>query len=149
MRLYYDQDDYEGYDAGQDLLVRRFTTWAVAHKREIDPYSVVGALRFRHTSVDGLGYWTAALVRDFLLSYVPRMLSATADEAVLVPETLRMFLRYLHETGLADPMGEPLADLEGAVTKATAEFPAAMADERNFGVSKYWVMTAARNGVDR
>jgi hypothetical protein len=73
---------------------------------------------------------------------------ATADDAVLVPETLRMFLRYLHEIGLADPMGEPLVDLESAVTKATAEFPAAMADERNFGVGKYWVMTAARNGVD-
>lgn len=150
MRTYYDQDDYEGYEAGQDLLVRRFTTWAAAQSRETDPFAVVSALQFRHTSVDGrLAYWTAALVRDFLLSYVPRTLSATPDEAVLMPETLRMFLRYLHETGLADPAGEPLADLEGAVTKATAEFPAAMADERNFGVSKYWVMAAARNGVDR
>ncbi len=150
MRTYYDQDDYEGYEAGQDLLLRRFTTWVDAQGREIEPYAVVSALQFRHTSVDGrLAHWTAALVRDFLLSYVPRTLSATADEAVLVPETLRMFLRYLHETGLADPLGEPLADLEGAVTKALAEFPAAMADERKFGLSKYWVMTAARNGVDR
>ncbi|MFF1608908.1 hypothetical protein ACFVYA_14115 [Amycolatopsis sp. NPDC058278] len=79
---------------------------------------------------------------------MPRTLSATADEAVLVPETLRMFLRYLHQTGLADPTGEPLADLEGAVTKASAEFPAVMADEDNFGVAKYWVMTAARKGIE-
>jgi hypothetical protein len=150
VRTYYDQDDYEGYEAGQDLLVRRFTSWADAQGGEVDPHAVVSALQFRHTSVDGrLAHWTAALVRDFLLSYVPRELPATADEAVLVPETLRMFLRYLHETGLADPMGKPLADLEDAVAKAADEFPAAMADERKFGLSKYWVMTAARNGIDR
>jgi hypothetical protein len=149
VRTYYDQDDDQGYEAGQDLLVRRFTTWAAAQGREVGPHAVAAALEFRHTSVDGrLTCWTAALVRDFLLSYVPRTLSATAEEAVLVPETLRMFLRYLHETGLADPMGEPLAELEGAVTKAAAEFPAAMADERNFGVGKYWMMAAIRNGVD-
>jgi hypothetical protein len=149
VRTYYDQDDHEGYEAGQDLLVRRFSTWATTQGREIDPYAVISALQFRHTSVDGrLGHWTVALVQDFLLSYVPRTLSASVDDAVLVPETLRLFLRYLHETGLADPAGDPLPDLEGAVTKAAAEFPAVMADERNFGVAKYWVMTAARNGVD-
>jgi len=150
VRTYYDEEDYDGYEAGQDLLVRRFTAWAAAQGQEVDPLAVVSALQFRHTSIDGrLAYWTAALVSDFLLKYVPRTLSATADEAVLVPETLRLFLRYLHETELADPIGEPQADLDGAITKAMAEFPAAMADERNFGLSKYWIMTAARNGVDR
>ncbi|SEF27637.1 hypothetical protein SAMN05421837_103970 [Amycolatopsis pretoriensis] len=149
MRTYYDEDDYEGYEAAQDLLVRRLTTWAAAQGREIDPYAVISALEFRHTSIDGrLAYWTAALVRDFLLSYVPRTLSATADDAVLVPGTLLLFLRYLHETELADPMGDPLTDLEDAVAKAASEFPAAMADERDFGVGKYWVMTAIRHGVD-
>lgn len=68
MRTYYDEEDYDGYEAGQDLLVRRFTTWATAQGREIDPFAVVSALQFRHTSVDGrLAYWTAALVGDFLL----------------------------------------------------------------------------------
>ncbi|MEV4144616.1 hypothetical protein AB0J40_13170 [Amycolatopsis sp. NPDC049691] len=149
MRTYYDEDDYEGYEAGQDLLVRRFTTWAAGQGREIDPYAVISALEFRHTSIDGrLAYWTAALVRDFLLAYVPHTLSATADDAVRVPGTLLLFLRYLHETELADAMGEPLADLEEAVAKASSEFPAAMGDERNFGVGKYWVMTAIRNGID-
>ncbi|MEU0530920.1 hypothetical protein [Amycolatopsis tolypomycina] len=149
MRTYYDQDDHEGYEAGQGLLIRRLTKWAAAQGRELDPYAVVSALQFRHTSVDGrLTHWTAALVREFLLSYVPRTMSATADEAVLVPGTLRLFLRYLHETGLVDPMGDPPAELEAAVAAATDGFPAAMADERNFGVAKYWVMTAARKGID-
>ncbi|MGW5745001.1 hypothetical protein [Amycolatopsis sp. NPDC003861] len=149
MRTYYDEDDHEGYEAGQDLLVRRFSGRAAAQGWEVDPYAVVSALEFRHTSVDGrLAYWTAALVRDFLLSYAPRTLSAEADDAVLFPETLRLFLRYLHETELADPAGDSLAELEDAVGEAAAEFPAAMADERNFGIAKYWVMTAMRNGVD-
>ncbi|WP_206785100.1 hypothetical protein [Amycolatopsis sp. MtRt-6] len=149
MRTYYDQADHEGYETGQDLLVRRFTKWAAEQGHEVDPYAVVSALQFRHTSVDGrLTHWTAALVREFLLSYVPRTLSATAGEAVLVPGTLRLFLRYLHEAGLAGPMGDPPAELEAAVAAATEGFPAAMADERNFGVAKYWVMTAARKGID-
>ncbi|GHF98490.1 hypothetical protein GCM10017567_11520 [Amycolatopsis bullii] len=54
----------------------------------------------------------------------------------------------MHETGSADPAGDPPADLEGAVRKAAADFPAAMADERNFGVGKSWVMAAIRHGVD-
>ena len=149
MRTYYDEEDYDGFAAGQDLLIRRLSGWAAARGQEIVPNAVAMALQFRHASVDGrLAFWTASLVQDFLLEYLPRTLSATVDEAVLVPETLRLFLRYLHETGLADPLGDPAADLEGAVTKAAAEFPAAMADERNFGVGKYWIMTAIRNGVD-
>ncbi|WP_410595641.1 hypothetical protein [Amycolatopsis sp. lyj-23] len=149
MRTYYDEDDYDGFEAGQDLLIRRLTAWAAAQGREIEPDAVALALQFRHTSVDGrLACWTAALVQHFLLRYVPRTLSATAADAVLVPETVGLFLRYLHETGLADPMGDPPADLEEAVAKAAADFPAAMADERNFGVGKYWVMTAIRHGVD-
>ena len=44
MRTYYDQDDEQGYEAGQDLLVRRFTTRAAAQRREIDPHAVVAAL---------------------------------------------------------------------------------------------------------
>ncbi|GHF98483.1 MULTISPECIES: hypothetical protein [Amycolatopsis] len=94
MRTYYDEDDYDGFEAGQDLLIRRLAGWGAAQGKEIDPNAVALALQFRHTSVDGrLACWTAALVQDFLLKYLPRTVSATADDAVLVPETLSLFLR--------------------------------------------------------
>ncbi|MFB9925233.1 hypothetical protein ACFORO_02805 [Amycolatopsis halotolerans] len=147
MRMYFEPEDSEAFEAAKDLLIRRCTAWA--EHDDLDPLALGSALNFRHCSIDGrLGYWTAGLVEEFLLSYAPRALSVPPEEAGHVPENLRLFLRYLHATGLADPAGDPLADLDAAITKAGAGFAAAMADELNFGVAKFWVMTAFRHGVD-
>jgi hypothetical protein len=110
---------------------------------------LTAALDFRHHSIDGrLVYWTSGLVEEFLLTHAPRRLSITARDAVGLPENLRVLLAYLHATALADPTGDPSTSLDAAITKASAEFPAAMADEHNFGRAKFWVMTATRHGVD-
>ncbi|WP_116201930.1 hypothetical protein [Amycolatopsis circi] len=145
MRMYFEPEDADAFEAAKALLIRRCT----ARAEHLDPLVVESALNFRHHSVDGrLGFWTAGLAEEFLLSYTPRALSATPDEAGHVPEDLRLFLRWLHANGLADPTGDPLADLEIAVSKASSGFAAAMADERNFGVAKFWVMNAFRHGID-
>ncbi|MEV8609759.1 hypothetical protein AB0383_17815 [Amycolatopsis sp. NPDC051373] len=147
MRTYFELEDTDAFEAAKALLIRRCAAWA--EHEDVDPVALEAALEFRHYSVDGrLGYWTTGLVEEFLLSHTPRTLSATPEDSAHVPEGLRLLLRYLHATGLADPTGDPLADLEAAVTKAGAEFAAAMADERNFGVSKFWVMNAFRHGID-
>lgn len=149
MRMYFDPMDAEAYEAAKDLLTRRWAAWADDQGNLVDPFAVAAALDFRHDSVDGrLGYWTVGLVEEFLLSYAPRTLSITAPDAAGLPDTLRLLLRYLDVTGLADPTGDPPADLAAAITKTGAQFPAAMADERNFGMAKFWVMTAAGHGVD-
>ncbi|WP_211226853.1 hypothetical protein [Amycolatopsis benzoatilytica] len=49
---------------------------------------------------------------------------------------------------MADPTGDPLTELDAAVTKAGAGFATAMTDDRNFGVAKFWAMNALRQGVD-
>jgi hypothetical protein len=149
MRTYFEAEDAEAFEAAKDLLTRRCAGWAEDQGYPVDPFALAAALDFRHYSMDGrLGYWTVGLVEEFLLSDAPRTLSITARDAADLPETLRLLVRYLHAVGLADPTGDPLADLEAAITKTGAEFPAAMADERNFGLAKFWVMTAARHGVD-
>jgi hypothetical protein len=149
MRTYFETEDADAFEAAKDLLTRRCTAWAHAQSHPVDPFALSAALDFRHHSIDGrLGYWTTALVREFLLTHAPRTLSITARDAADLPETLRLLLGYLHATGLADPTGDPPADLDAAITNATTEFPAAMTDERNFGLSKFWVMTAIRHGVD-
>lgn len=149
MRTHFEPEDVEAFEAAKDLLTRRCTAWAADRGDSVDPFALAAALDFRHHSIDGrLGYWTAGLVEEFLLSHLPRTLSITVQEAAGVPDTLRLLFRYLHATGLAHPTGDRLADLEAAITKAGADFPAAMADERNFGLAKFWVMTATGQGVD-
>jgi hypothetical protein len=149
MRTYFEPEDAEAFEAAKDLLTRRCLAWATGQGHSVDPFVLAAALDFRHYSVDGrLGYWTTGLVEQFLLVHVPRSLSITAREGAGTPETLRLFLRYVFAVGLADPTGDPLVDLEAAITKAGSAFAAAMADERNFGMGKFWVMTAIRHGVD-
>src|SRR5947209_2294417 len=149
MRTYFQPEDAEAFDAAKDLLVRRCTVWADDQGYSVDPLALDAMLEFRHHGIDGrLGYWTAGLVTEFLLSYAPRTLTVSARDAAGMPETLRLLVRYLHATGLADPTGDPLAELDAAITKASIEFPAAMADERNFGLAKFWLMSAIGHGVD-
>lgn len=149
MRTYFEPEDVEAFEAAKGLLIRRCTAWVTDQGHSVDSFVLGAVLDFRHHSIDGrLGYWTTGLVEQFLLSHVPRSLSITAGDAAGLPETLRLFVRYLSVVGLADPTGDALADLEAAIAKAGAEFSTAMADERNFGVAKFWVMTATRHGVD-
>src|SRR5579884_1926915 len=122
MRMFFLPEQAEEYEAGKDLLGRRFEAWARERGAVIDPDTVDWALDFRHHSVDGrLGFWTGKLVREFLLDWMPRRVSVTAAEAADVPETLRLLLRYLDHTGLLDPGGDPPAELETAITEAGAE----------------------------
>lgn len=149
MRTYFEPEEVEAFDAAKDLLTRRCTAWAGDRGDSVDLFALAAALDFRHHGVDGrLGYWTVGLVEEFLLSHTPRTLSITAEDAAGLPRTLGLLMRYLHAAGLADPTGDRLADLETAITKASAEFSAAMADERNFGLAKFWLMTAMGQGVD-
>ncbi|MBN9744838.1 hypothetical protein DMP23_27800 [Amycolatopsis sp. A1MSW2902] len=145
MRMYFEPEDADAFEAAKALLVRR----CAADDEHVDPLTVESALNFRHHSIDGrLGYWTTSLVAEFLLSYTPRTLSAAPEDAAGVPDDLRLFLRWLHANELADPTGDPLADLDAAAVNASYGFAAAMADERNFGVAKFWVMNALRQGID-
>jgi hypothetical protein len=147
--MYFEPEDVAEFEAASDLLVRRCDSWARSEGVVVDTFSVSAALDFRHRSPDGrLGLWTAAMVREFLLDWLPRHLSVTADKAAEAPESLRALLRYLRHTDLDDPAGDPLPVLEEAVTDAVLEFDQAMSDERNFGPAKFWMMTAITAGVD-
>jgi hypothetical protein len=149
MRTYFEPEDTEAFEAARDLLIRRCVAWAGDQGHSADPSALAAALDFRHHSIDGrLGYWTVGLVEEFLLSHAPRKLSVTARAAAGLPEDLRVLVRYLHAVGLADHTGDPLVDLDAAITKAAVAFPAAMGDERNFGFAKFWLMTAIGHGVD-
>jgi hypothetical protein len=149
MRMFFEPEDVESYEAATELLIRRAGLWAREHDLVLDPFVLSAAMDFRHQSLDGrLGRWTTALVQEFLLDWMPRKISARATELAAAPEALRTFVRYLRAVELDDPTGAPLPELEAAITDAAGRFPAAMSDERTFGLAKFWAMTAMAAGVD-
>lgn len=149
MRMSFEPDDDETYEAAKELLTRRAGDWARKQGAELDPFIVSAAMDFRHRGLDGrLGRWTTALAKEFLLDWMPRHISATATQVATAPESLRTLLRYLDAIELNDPTGDPLPELETAITDAAGHFPTAMSDERSFGPAKYWTMKAIAAGVN-
>ncbi len=149
MRMHFEPEQDNEFEAGKDLLIRRCTAWAREQDMAADPFILSATLDFRHHSIDGrLGFWTVDLVREFLLTWIPQRLSVTADDAADTPDTLRTLLCYLRHTDLDDSTGDTLPDLEAAVSTASGEFRQAMSDERNFGIAKFWVMQATASGID-
>lgn len=149
MRTHFEPHETDEFEAAKDLLVRRCRAWAEQQRLTADPFSMAAALDYRHDHVDGrLGFWTVELVREFLLTWMPRKVTATAEDVADAPETLRTLLRYLHHTELADPTGDSPAATEAAIDAIGTEFRQAMSDKRNFGLAKFWMMTAIDTGVD-
>lgn len=149
MRTHFEPTESEAFEAAKGLLVRRCVAWADQWQLTVDPFVLDAALDFRHTGVDGrLAFWTAELARKFLLVWMPRTVSATVEEVSYAPESLRTLVHYLHHTELAEAAGDSPAAIEVAITAAATEFPQAMSDNRNFGVAKFWTMTAIESGVD-
>lgn len=149
MRMFFVPEATEEFEAAKELLSRRYERWARAEGGGDGAFVVAAAMDFRRYSIDGrLGRWTPDLVRDFLLDWVPRHVSATAEDVAGVPDELRSLLHYLHHVELNDPASTPLPELEAAIDAAAAEFPEAMADESRFGMAKFWVMRAIGAGID-
>lgn len=149
MRMFFEPEETEEFEAAKELLGRRFERWARGEGHTGAAFVVGAAMDFRRHSIDGrLGFWTAGLVRDFLLNWIPLRVSATAEDMARVPEELRSLLRYLHHVELADPACAPLPELEAALDAAAVEFPDAMADESRFGLAKFWTMRAMAAGID-
>ncbi|GAB2811891.1 hypothetical protein GCM10022221_06760 [Actinocorallia aurea] len=148
MRTCFGTEEEEEYRAVRELIVRRCRTWAEERGVRLVPDAVDAALQFRHECPDGrLGFWRPAEVRRFLLEWVPERVAAEPEDLACVPEALRTLLRYLDAAGLRDPRAGGLAEAEDAAVRAVPEFTAAVRDQERYSVTKYWKLTAARNGI--
>ncbi len=135
------------------MLVGRLERWAgqVPGSAAVDTFAVAAALDYRHGgTVDGrLGLWEPRHVQAFLLDWAPRTVTVLPGEELPgAPDALRLLLRYLDATGLADPRGTALDTLLGAVDDTAAGYPQAMADRTRWGLAKFWTTLAAEQGVD-
>ncbi|MFJ1558317.1 hypothetical protein [Streptomyces mirabilis] len=139
------------YQAVRGLLVHRFGQWARENGIDADPFVVEAALDYRHLGTpDGrLGLWDQPHIEEFLLDWVPWTVTVLPDEEpVDAPGTLRCLLRYLDDVHLADPRGASLPELLEAVDAAAPRYAEAMADRSLWGLAKFWITTAAEQGVD-
>ncbi|MFD6415440.1 hypothetical protein [Streptomyces sp. NPDC060194] len=151
MRMYFAPGERDGFEAACRLLVRRLDGWADERGERIDPSGAALALDYRHRGTpDGrLGLWRPHHVEELLLHWLPRTAAVVPGERTdAMPGTLALLLRHLDAMGLADPRGAPLAVNLAAVEAAAPRFGPAMGDLSRWGLTKFWVTTAAAQGVD-
>ncbi|MGW1887701.1 hypothetical protein [Streptomyces sp. NPDC001970] len=154
MRMFFEPEGSEAedeFEAACSLLVDRLQRWAREEGLDVDPFVVEAALDYRHRGTpDGrLGLWDPRHVEEFLLEWLPRTMTVLPGEELAdAPGTLRALLRYLNAVHLVDPRGASLAEGLSAVDAAAPRYAGAMADRSRWGIAKYWVTTAAEQGVD-
>ncbi len=137
MRTWFEIEETDVYLTVRETLLRRCAAWAAARGLVMVPSLAEALLDSRHFSTDGrLGYWTAAQVERALLHWIPGKVTASPEDLLGAPETLRSLLRYLEATGLRDPRGATVAENEAAIDAAAAEFSAAIADPGRYGLAK-------------
>ncbi|MEV7007288.1 hypothetical protein [Streptosporangium sp. NPDC051022] len=149
MRTYFEPDEDEEFESAKELLIRRCLAWADERDMRAEVVMLSAVLDSRHRSLDGrLAYWDPVQIRRFLLEWIPRYVVAAQDVLDAGPESLLTFLRYLTASGLRDPRGAGLAELEAAVVSVAAEYPAALVDPLRQSIGKFWTRTALDSGVD-
>ncbi|MEU8521963.1 hypothetical protein [Streptomyces sp. NBC_01216] len=151
MRMRFEAEAEEEFEAGRELLVDRLIRWAGEQELPVDGFTAEAALEYRHrATADGrLGLWETRHVEELLLSWLPQNVTELpAEERPDASGTLRTLLRYLHAMQLADPRGLSLQDSLAAVDRVAEQYPAAMADRTRWGLAKFWATTAAEQGVD-
>ncbi len=151
MRMYFQPEEEDEYQAACCLLVHRLGRRSHEQDPEAIAFTAQAALDYRHSGTcDGrLALWEPRHVEGFLLEWMPRTVTVLPGEPLPgAPETLRLLLRYLDETGLADPRGATVAENEAAIDATAPHYAAAMADRDRWGLAKFWAVTAAEAGVN-
>ncbi|MFG2680295.1 hypothetical protein [Streptomyces sp. NPDC048392] len=151
MRMRFEPEAEEEFEAARGLLADRLVRWAGERGLPVDGHLAETALDYRHlATADGrLGLWEPRHVEELLLSWLPQQVTGLpGEERADAPDTLRTLLRYLHAAQLADPRGPSLRDSLAAADRVAEQHLAAMTDRTRRGLAKFWVMTAAEQGVD-
>ncbi|MFE7357256.1 hypothetical protein ACFU8Q_29950 [Streptomyces sp. NPDC057543] len=151
MRMFFAPEETEEYEAARSLLIHRMGQWARERGESMDPFVVETALDYRHRGTcDGrLGLWEPRHIEEYLLDWLPRTVTVLpGEEPADAPGTLAALLRYLDAMGLSDPRGASEAENLAAIETLAPRYAPAMADRGQWGLAKFWAVTAAEQGVD-
>ena len=112
------------------------------------PYVAYCMLGWKLVCADGdLGRWTLGDLRELLLEWFPRKLTADDQTIEIAADAVTRFLRFLaHEDLLDAPV--PLTSLEATVERLRPRFERACSDPRRWGPAKALTAEMAADGVD-
>lgn len=149
-------DDGEGFEATCEILVRLTSEYDERRRGPeaggLDEFTVEQALEYRHRgTADGrLALWREEHVRALLLEWLPRNVTVLPEEIEEhdAPGAVATWVEFLAASGLLDGRSDGpgrLREVAESLRQAHAE---AMDDPRFMGPAKFWMLTAARSGVD-
>ena len=138
----------DGYVATRDSLVDSVLAWA--QERGSEPASTPVRAAFDYKcAVDGkLGRWSPADIRSTLLEWFPRKVPILEPDWAVVVPALHVMLNYLVDQQLLDAGDGDPAELHRALDRHEPAFFAAMAEERNYDLAKFWGTRMLENRVD-
>ncbi len=119
-------------------------TWASKRNLSVDPFSVEAALEHKSTVDEKSGPWKPKDFRKLLLDWFPRKVTMAAPDREEVVPSLRAMVDYLADQGRLDASVHKFH----AVLDEIAAFLAAMADERNYDMGKFWGTRMLEHDVD-
>jgi hypothetical protein len=137
------RDGHDRFDLPPEDLLAEFGSWAADHGLEVDLFVVDAVL----DAAEGHpGRWTAGDVRELLIEWFPRKVTMSESEWPGVISTLHGWVDFLADRH-PKRSGDRTAS-HAEIDRDTQAFLAAMADERNYGVAKFWGTRMVENGVD-
>jgi hypothetical protein len=126
-----------------DDLWDAFGPWTIARGVDVDLFVIDAALDLMD---DEDLAWTADDIHQLLVEWFPRKVTMEAAERPGVITTLHSWIDFLAELSSVSPADATA--LHAEIDRTAAAFLAAMADERNYGVAKFWTTRMLENGVN-
>ncbi|MFE4672309.1 hypothetical protein [Streptomyces sp. NPDC056723] len=155
------EEEGDAFDATRDTLIRLVAEYWHEQQESapsgqltdtIDEFILTHVLDYRHHgTVDGrLALWRQEHVRAVLLEWLPRHVTVLPDEAAEhdAPAAVAALVDFLAAAGVLDPRSDDPGRLRTLAKELRSAHEEAMQDPRFMGPAKFWMLTAARNGVD-
>ncbi|MGM1063587.1 hypothetical protein [Saccharothrix sp. Mg75] len=127
-------------------MAAEFENWAAAHGLDADHFVVEAALEWRVSGDGDPARWTAEDIRELLVEWFPRKVTMSRSEWPGTLSTLHSWVDFLAVAPIDRP-GDPAA-LHAVIDQVAPVFFERMADERNYGLGKFWATRMIEQGVD-
>jgi hypothetical protein len=121
--------------------VGEFASWADDHGLDVDLFVIDTAVDL----MEGVP-WTAHDLHELMVELFPRKVTMSDSERSGVIPALHGWIEFL--TDRHPVRSHDVAALHAEIDPNATAFLAAMADERNYGVAKFWATRMIEKGVD-
>jgi hypothetical protein len=136
-----DRRDGHRPDISSEDLMGEFGSWAEDNGIDVDLFVIETALDLMADVP-----WTAQNFHELMVEWFPRKVTMIESERPGVIPTLHAWIDFLagqHPTACRDA-----ASMHAEIDRNGTTFLAAMADERNYGVAKFWATRMLEHKVD-